>query len=205
MVFLEDCAPLAPPFPETFPHVSPGGSSPPQVIVLDVDDTENPVHGGQAQARWDGDEGGAGFFPCHVYEGLAGRLLPTILKAKRCTGAPRFAGRQRLAEDPGACPRRPPLRCPGGDAVERSAPRQGLRDGLDAPRRVAPPGLGGRRAGQPGLWARWGPEPPLARDPGAGRDGVALASGGAHGRAIRPRGQHPRCGDRPGAGPYQGA
>jgi hypothetical protein len=64
-------------------------STPPPGLVLEVDDPEAPVHGGQAQARWDGSEGGAGFFPCHVYEGLAGRLLPPILKAKRCTGAPR--------------------------------------------------------------------------------------------------------------------
>ena len=29
-------------------------ASPPPVIVLDVDDTEDPVHGAQAQARYDG-------------------------------------------------------------------------------------------------------------------------------------------------------
>jgi hypothetical protein len=31
---------------------------PPQLIVLDVDDTEAPVHGEQEQARYDGYDGG---------------------------------------------------------------------------------------------------------------------------------------------------
>ena len=33
-------------------------ATPPQVIVLEVDDTEDPVHGGQEQARFDGYYGG---------------------------------------------------------------------------------------------------------------------------------------------------
>ena len=33
-------------------------ASPPKVIVLDFDDTEDPVHGEQEQARYDGYDGG---------------------------------------------------------------------------------------------------------------------------------------------------
>src|SRR5215813_10037042 len=61
-------------------------ASPPPVIVLDVDDTEDPVHGAQEQARYDGYYGGYCFMPLHLYEGLSGRLITTILKAKRFTG-----------------------------------------------------------------------------------------------------------------------
>src|SRR5215831_18616593 len=48
-------------------------TKPPQVIVLDVDDTEDPVHGEQEQARYDGYYGGYCFLPLHLYEGLSGR------------------------------------------------------------------------------------------------------------------------------------
>src|SRR2546421_8928814 len=61
-------------------------ASPPTVIVLDVDDTEDPVHGQQEHARYDGYYGGYCFMPLHLYEGLSGRLITTILKAKRFTG-----------------------------------------------------------------------------------------------------------------------
>jgi hypothetical protein len=71
-------------------------TTPPQVVVLDVDDTEDPVHGGQEQARFDGYYGGYCFLPCHVYEGLSGRLITTILKAKRFTGAQMLAVLKRL-------------------------------------------------------------------------------------------------------------
>jgi Transposase DDE domain group 1 len=64
---------------------------PPKVIGLEVDDTEAPVHGEQEQARYDGYYGGYCCLPLHLYEGLSGRLLPTILKAKRFTGAPMLA------------------------------------------------------------------------------------------------------------------
>jgi hypothetical protein len=71
-------------------------ATPPQVIVLEVDDPEDPVHGGQEQARLDGSYGGSCFLPCHGYEGLSGRLITTSLKAKRFTGAQRFSVRTRL-------------------------------------------------------------------------------------------------------------
>ena len=52
----------------------------PTVLVLDVDDTEDPVLGQQEQSRYDGYYGGYCFMPLHVYEGLSGRLITTILK-----------------------------------------------------------------------------------------------------------------------------
>jgi hypothetical protein len=73
-------------------------ASPPSVIVLDVDDTEDPVHGEQEQARYDGYYGGYCFMPLHLYEGLSGRLITTILKAKRFTGPQMLAVLQRLVK-----------------------------------------------------------------------------------------------------------
>jgi len=73
-------------------------ATPPKVIVLDVDDTEDPVHGGQEQARFDGYYGGYCFLPFHVYEGLSGRLITTILKAKRFTGAQMLSVLKRLVK-----------------------------------------------------------------------------------------------------------
>jgi len=71
---------------------------PPKLIVLDFDDTEDPVHGAQEQARYDGYDGGYCFLPLHVYEGLSGRLITTIFKAKRFTGAQRLAVLKRLVK-----------------------------------------------------------------------------------------------------------
>src|SRR5215470_6581103 len=72
--------------------------SPPKLIVLDFDDTEDRVHGGQEQARYDGYYGGYCFLPLHLYEGLSGRLITTIFKAKRFTGAQRLAVLTRLVK-----------------------------------------------------------------------------------------------------------
>jgi hypothetical protein len=69
---------------------------PPQLIVLDVDDTEDPVHGEQEQARYDGYYGGYCFLPLHVYEGLSGRLITTIFKAKRFSAAQMLGVLKRL-------------------------------------------------------------------------------------------------------------
>jgi hypothetical protein len=73
-------------------------AAPPKVIVLDVDDTEDPVHGQQEQARYDGYYGGYCFLPLHVYEGLSGRLITTLLKAKRFTGPQMLAVLKRLGK-----------------------------------------------------------------------------------------------------------
>src|SRR6266516_6802512 len=72
--------------------------SPPKLIVLDFDDTEDPVHGEQEQARYDGYYGGYCFMPLHLYEGLSGRLITTILKAKRFTGAQMLAVLKRVVK-----------------------------------------------------------------------------------------------------------
>jgi hypothetical protein len=71
---------------------------PPQLIVLDFDDTEDPAHGEQEQVRYDGYYGGYCFLPLHVYEGLSGRLITTIFKAKRFTGAQMLAVLTRLVK-----------------------------------------------------------------------------------------------------------
>jgi hypothetical protein len=72
--------------------------SPPEVIVLDVDDTEDRAHGEQEQIRYDGYYGGYCFMPCHLYAGLSGRLLTTILKAKRFSSAQMLAGLKRVVK-----------------------------------------------------------------------------------------------------------
>src|SRR4029450_721326 len=71
---------------------------PPQLIVLDFDDTEDPVHGEQEQARYDGYYGGYCFLPLHLYEGLSGRLITTIFKAKRFTGTQMLSVLTRLVK-----------------------------------------------------------------------------------------------------------
>ena len=71
---------------------------PPQLIVLDFDDTEDPAHGEQEQVRYDGYYGGYCFLPLHVYEGLSGRLITTIFKAKRFSGAQMLSVLRRLVK-----------------------------------------------------------------------------------------------------------
>jgi Transposase DDE domain group 1 len=72
--------------------------SPPAVSVLDVDDTEDRAHGEQEHLRYDGYYGGYCFLPCPLYEGLSGRLITTILKAKRFSGAPMLAVLKRVGK-----------------------------------------------------------------------------------------------------------
>src|SRR5262249_26119872 len=76
----------------------PSYARPPQLIVLDFDDPEAPVHGEQAQARYDGYDGGYFCLPLHLYEGLSGRLITTIFKAKRFTGPQLLSVWQRLVK-----------------------------------------------------------------------------------------------------------
>ena len=68
----------------------------PKLIVLDFDDTEDPAHGQQEHIRYDGHYGGYCFMPLHVYEGLSGRLITTIFKAKRLSAAQLLAVLKRL-------------------------------------------------------------------------------------------------------------
>ena len=71
---------------------------PPKVIVLDVDDTEDRAQGRQEQARYDAYYGGYCFLPLPRYEGLSGRLITALFKAKRFTGAQRLAVLKRLVK-----------------------------------------------------------------------------------------------------------
>ena len=60
---------------------------PPEVAVLDFDDTEDKVYGGQQQALFNGYFKNHCLMPLHVYEGLSGKLVTTILKpGKRANG-----------------------------------------------------------------------------------------------------------------------
>lgn len=71
---------------------------PPKLIVLDFDDTEDPAHGEQEHIRYDGYYGGYCFMPLHLYEGLSGRLITTIFKAKRFSGAQMLSVLKRLVK-----------------------------------------------------------------------------------------------------------
>jgi hypothetical protein len=59
----------------------------PNIIVLDVDDTEDKTHGDQQLALFNKYCDEYCFMPLHVYEGLTGKLITTILKpGKRSNG-----------------------------------------------------------------------------------------------------------------------
>ena len=58
----------------------------PEVIVLDFDDTADLAHGEQEQARFNAHVGDSCFMPLHVYEGLSGRLILTMLKPSLLKG-----------------------------------------------------------------------------------------------------------------------
>jgi hypothetical protein len=73
-------------------------NSPPEVIVLDVDATEDRAHGAQEHRRYEGSYGGDCFLPFHLDEGLSGRLITTILKAKRFSSAQRLAVLKRVVK-----------------------------------------------------------------------------------------------------------
>lgn len=59
----------------------------PKLIVLDFDDTEDDVHGGQQLALFNALFKEYCFTPLHVFEGISGKLITSILKpGKRLTG-----------------------------------------------------------------------------------------------------------------------
>ncbi len=68
----------------------------PAVIVLDFDDTADLVHGEQEQARYNAHVGNHCFMPLHVYEGLSGRLILTMLKPSLLKGIDLLPIVQRL-------------------------------------------------------------------------------------------------------------
>jgi hypothetical protein len=67
-------------------------AAPPKVIVLDFDDTEDKVYGDQQLALFNNYFKDYCLMPLHVYEGLSGKLITTILKPGK-----RAKGKQMLA------------------------------------------------------------------------------------------------------------
>jgi len=62
-------------------------AAPPKIIVLDFDDTEDETHGQQQLALFNGYYSSSCYLPLHVYEGLSGKLITSILRpGKRPTG-----------------------------------------------------------------------------------------------------------------------
>ena len=55
----------------------------PGVIILDCDDTNNDTYGGQQLALFNTYYGEYCYMPLHIYEGLSGKLITTILKPGR--------------------------------------------------------------------------------------------------------------------------
>ncbi len=55
----------------------------PPVIILDCDDTNNNVYGNQQLAIFNNYYNESCFMPLHIYEGLSGKLITTILKPGR--------------------------------------------------------------------------------------------------------------------------
>lgn len=61
--------------------------APPPIIVLDLDDTEDRVYGDQQLALFNNYYKGRCYMPLHIYEGVSGKLITTILKpGKRARG-----------------------------------------------------------------------------------------------------------------------
>ncbi len=55
-------------------------SAPPEIIVLDFDDTEDKTHGHQQLSLFNSYYGSNCYLPLHVYEGLSGKLITSILR-----------------------------------------------------------------------------------------------------------------------------
>jgi hypothetical protein len=69
----------------------------PDFIMLDFDDTDDPVHGHQQLSLFNNYYKEQCYLPLHVYEGQSGKLITTILKpGKRCTGQQMLAIVKRL-------------------------------------------------------------------------------------------------------------
>jgi len=109
----------------------------PRRIVLDIDDTEDRVHGGQQLALFNAYYDSRCFQPVHIYEAVTGKPVAIILRpGKTPDGAEvtlvlrhvigRIRARRpaldlRVARrQPWSLPRRQPLRPAGGDGVVRA-------------------------------------------------------------------------------------
>jgi hypothetical protein len=61
--------------------------SPPEAIILDMDDTDDPTHGAQQMTLFNGYYDEYCYLPLHIYEGRSGKLITTILRpGKRPSG-----------------------------------------------------------------------------------------------------------------------
>ena len=63
----------------------------PQRIVLDIDDTEDAVHGGQQLALFNAHYDSRCFLPIHVYEASTGKPVAVFLRPGRTPGGPEVA------------------------------------------------------------------------------------------------------------------
>jgi len=62
-------------------------SEPPEGIILDIDDTDDPAHGNQQLSLFNAYHGHYCYMPIHIYEGRTGKLITTVLRpGKRPTG-----------------------------------------------------------------------------------------------------------------------
>ena len=60
---------------------------PPEAIILDIDDTDDPTHGHQQLALFNAYHNNYCYMPIHIYEGRSGKLITTVLRpGKRPTG-----------------------------------------------------------------------------------------------------------------------
>src|SRR6266850_1909243 len=157
---------------------------PPEVIVLDVDDTEDRAHGAQEHIRYDGYYGGYCFMPFHLYEGLSGRLITTILKAKRFSGAQMLAVLKRVVK-----------------RLRHAWPDTWFIFRGDS--HFAYPEVMAWIEAQDHLSSITGLKSnPLSLDPLPSGHMVMLAPCGHQGRGVRTRGQHALCRDGYGASPH---
>lgn len=57
--------------------------TPPEAIILDLDDTDDPTHGTQQLQFFNGYYDQYCYLPLHIYEGMSGKLITTILRPGR--------------------------------------------------------------------------------------------------------------------------
>lgn len=61
--------------------------SPPEAIILDIDDTDDETHGHQQLTLFNAFHDSYCYMPLHIYEGVSGRLITTVLRpGKRPSG-----------------------------------------------------------------------------------------------------------------------
>ena len=73
--------------------------SEPPAIIIDADDTNNIAYGNQLQIEFNNYYGEYVFMPLHIYEGLSGKLITTILKpGRRSKSVNVFAILKRIIE-----------------------------------------------------------------------------------------------------------